>query len=59
MGPARRAFDWEQGERVPLRWDLVAAVRVRPDNTRQTTSCQLSAFGRMAETDDGRLGVDW
>lgn len=55
MGPARRAFDWEQGERVPPRWDLVAAVRVRPDNTRQTTNCQLSAFGRMAETDDGRL----
>ena len=59
MGPARRACDWEQGERVPPRWDLVAAVRVRPDNTRQATNRQLSAFGWMAETDDGRLGADW
>lgn len=56
MGPARRACDWEQGERVPRPWDLVAAVWVRPDNTRQATDHQLSAFGLMAETDDGNAG---
>ena len=59
MGPARRACDWEQGERVPPRWDLVAAVRVRLGNAQRATNRQLSIFGWMAETDDGRLGANW
>lgn len=57
MGPARRACDWEQGERVPPRWDLVAALRVRLGNTQQATKRQLAAFGLTAETDDGRLAT--
>jgi len=50
---ARRACDWEQGERVMLRafatrYDLVAAVRVKLDNTQQATNCQRRAlFGTI------------
>ena len=47
---ARRACDWEQGERVtPIECDLVAAVRVRQGNTQQTTNCQAIL---LSETDD-------
>jgi hypothetical protein len=52
---ARRACDWEQGERVMLkalatRYDLVAAVRVKLDNTQQATNCQRRAlFSRIGQ----------
>jgi hypothetical protein len=49
MASARRACNWEQGERVPLRWDLVAAGQARSGNTRQTMHCHAAS---AAEIDD-------
>jgi len=43
---ARRACNWEQGERVTLRCDLAAAVRVKLDNTQQATNCQRKALSQ-------------
>ncbi len=66
MVPAGRACNWEQGERVRLvnnafgqggRLDLVAAVTVRPGNTRRASHSQESAACRwIVETDDSEDG---
>lgn len=64
MGLARRACDWEQGERVPpgvSRWDLVAAVRERVGNAHQSTSRRHPGLstGMDDETDDSAACMTW
>ena len=64
MISAGRACNWEQGERVRLdhgafghggRLNLVAAVTVRPGNTRRAIHSQESAACRwIVETDDSK-----